>query len=545
MDYSIMIINSPKSIIKYESDTVLDLINPPKGSKTKSEYHNFINNILCIYDTEKYDGTIPVFWTKHKNDQERIADTNSTLKELKPDNSYYIIALNNNNFPITIPSVNFVSSLSNIAPNPIKNYCSESISIDYLGTDIHNIILDSNIYKIHAQLNRLIPNKNYYYELTPIYSNWPAYIYPQSGFINNNTTDNTNNTSGIINSIFRYYSSGEPYTPTIPYSSIDYSVKHFDENIFSLIKLSIYNDNNNLLLEDTINIRCNKCLNGPLETPTVSLGHTSENTNNTVVISSLSTPLELNYEKLDPKIEYGIEFFTINGNWPSKISPHTSDINPETLYTDEDNQYYKGSIICNFSFLYKYTFTQEDNINLQFFTEPYNQESFISKNLFQHLGVKLIDKTNNSIVNTDDIIIQSTSGLKPDYECINNLHLSINDTNYSYPTFLSSDNRPGSEITVDRFCCDKDQLLTVNVSGACCGEPYIYNFYSSNPLVSIQPSSGTVSFGNGEGNIAVLYNLNNRPGTSLMVSLYHPRTNYYLTDSVILRCPNIKPFTPS
>ena len=78
-----MIINSLKSIFRYESSEYLDLMHVPSINADNNlyiEYNNFINSIETIYGTQQFDGTIPVFWTQNAID-------NASIKESNPKNA--------------------------------------------------------------------------------------------------------------------------------------------------------------------------------------------------------------------------------------------------------------------------------------------------------------------------------------------------------------------------------------------------------------------------------------------------------------------------
>jgi len=275
-----MIIYSIKSLITYESSEALDLVNPPKFVIDKNlytDYYNFINSIQIIYSTKEKDGTIPVFWTKIKNNLtlEREADPNSTLIRLEPGQSYYIVLLDKSKLPVKIPKPldkkSFLHLENNEQVDPEPCYiepCRNNIVI--LEDSHRNISLNSDTgatTNIHIPISGLIPDKNYTFIIEPIDSNWPNKLSKTSGTISRNSPlDQYGYVTSSIDSKFMYlYIDGENnFSNSLPYTLIDTSKTNHSQNIFSLFWLKIYEDNN-LVNLDTINILCDTCV--PTQTP--------------------------------------------------------------------------------------------------------------------------------------------------------------------------------------------------------------------------------------------------------------------------------------
>lgn len=273
-----MIINSLKTSFTYQSNEVLDLIIAPEESVDHNlyiDYNNFINAIAFIYGDQNNDGTIPVFWTKIKNNitLEREADQDSTLKELEPNKSYYIVVLDNRYLPLKVPnplnSKIFLTSNKQTQTNKCDISCDNQLSI--ISSDHRTISLNSStgFYKdIHIQLSGLLPNKEYFYSIEPIFSNWPNKLSQQSGVIlRNSPLDNSGYISSSIDTKFLYLSDElDPLDESLPYLLVDITKDSHSKNVFSLFALKIFNDHNELIANDTINIVCDSCI--PTKTPT-------------------------------------------------------------------------------------------------------------------------------------------------------------------------------------------------------------------------------------------------------------------------------------
>lgn len=552
-----MTIYYQNSIFKYDGETSFNLMHPPKNIQNISNYYKFINNVSHIYGPTKSDGTIPVFFTKIvASTTQRQPDPNSTLTNLDPGKTYYIVLTSEKNLPLNIPynitSEEFLLSKSkdcstNLCQNDISCYGSP----DTLVKNYRDIELTNHYtYDIDLTIGNLNPSEKYLYEIQPVYSNWPAKLSSLSGQIEkpSHELNNLGHTSGIIKSLFSYYPSGEDYSNSIPYdSNIDINSNFYFKNIFSILNLSIYSENMDLLFSDNINIKCNNCLpNKNRQSPIFKLSDTEENFNNIdEILCTESIPLYINYSGLDPSKTYSIYFSSDGSNWPSRILPKTQNIIPESLYEDpESNMVYgKGSIVANFTFSPVYN-PFGSWPNLQYNLEPFYKEKFIDNNVYNILSLSINESSEN--IYKQSIIVRGNINSNNE-DCIDSLYVQFDDTNNTYPSGgLTETNRPGAEISLsDKLCCNKDQILTATISGACCGKEYNYRFYHSNPYVSLSPLSGTISFGDGIGKIATIYNLNNRPGTTVRLVVLDTENSVYAVDNIILRCPNKIPTLPT
>jgi hypothetical protein len=301
-----------------------------------------------------------------------------------------------------------------------------------------------------------------------------------------------------------------------------------------------------LLFSDQMDIRCNGCLpNKNREKPIFKLSNEKGSFSDVNEILCTGTKsIFINYSGLDPSKVYSFGFFSVASNWPAKISPKTQEIKPEILYVDSESNmvYGSGSIETYFKFSPVYN-PFGSWPNLQYNLESFYKEKFIENNIYNILSLSIDESSEN--IYKDSIIVRGN--IKSENEdCIDSLYVKFDDTNNIYPSGgLTENNRPGSEINLsNKLCCNQDQILTATISGACCGKEYNYRLYNSNPLVSITPLSGTIAFGDGTGKIAAIYNLNNRPGTTVRLVISDPVNNVYAVDNIILRCPNKVPVLP-
>ncbi len=553
----IMTIYFQNSVFQYDGETSFDLINPPKDIRNIPDYHKFINSILYIYGPTKSNGTIPVFYTKTASSTtQRQPDPNSTLTSLDPNQTYYIVLTSEENLPLNIPynitSEEFLSSKNKDCNNTQVCYDVSCYGKpDILSKDYRDIQLTNKyMYDIDLIVTSLSPSQRYLYEIQPVYSNWPAKLSSLSGHIESSSSElnHLGHTSGIIKSLFSYYPSGTDYSNSIPYdSNIDTDSNFYFKNIFSILNLSIYSENMDLLFSDNLNIKCNNCLpNKNRNPPTFKLSNTKDHFDNLEeILCTGSMSLYVNYSGLDPSKTYSMSFFSAASNWPSRILPKTQNIIPESLYEDPDSNmvYGKGSLPVNFTLSPVYNPFGSWS-NLQYNLEPFYKEKFVDNNIYNILSLSISESFKN--VYRESVIIKGNIESNNE-DCIDSLYVKFDNTSNVYPSGgITETNRPGAEINLsDKLCCNKDQILTATISGACCGKEYNYRFYSSNEYVSLSPLSGTMSFGDGIGKIATIYNLNNRPGTTVRLVVLDTTNNVYAVDNVILRCPNKIPTLPT
>jgi hypothetical protein len=536
-----MIIQKKQSIIAYKADRSFNLMREPLNDRLNFVYHNFLNNVLCIYGDQKKNGSIPVFWTKNiVGSTNRSPHESSTLTELSPNQTYYILLINENKIPIEIPehitSKEFLQTESIESNCELTDYCDGQPVIG--STSHRNIVLtqaSGYSYNIDIPITNLYPNTSYDFSITSNYSNWPAQLSTTLGSIERaSLTNNIGYTSGVLRSVFSYIPSGSSLSNSIPYSGIDTNDVFYTKNIFSILNLSIYSDNK-LLIKDTINIKCYDCLPiDKIDNPTITLSQKEGIKTNVVQLSginNLSTSVFATYDKLDSTKTYELEFDSLGSNWPCFIGPKNIFVKPQKLYSVSGITYGSGSVEAIFRFS-PISNPSGSWSNLPYNLDSFYNEEFIKQNLYNNLQVKLKDVDN---IYSDSLMIRGIDNISPETQCVDKLVIKFDNSNLSYPV-LTTINRPGSEFTLDKTCCSKDQILNISINGACCGSNYNYYFSSSNPSVSIAPSSGVVAFGDGSGRVSCVYNLNGVPGATIRFKLQDSKNNQFATDDIIVRC---------
>lgn len=537
------LINFLQTTFVYNAEESLDLINAPNQESDYAlytRYNSFINGVLAIYGTQKNDGTIPVFWTTQNTDSTlRYADSKSTLKKLDPQQTYYIIAVSNDHLPLTIPhpvgSTEFLkNNISNNSSTKLINF-NNNVKIN---PSYKNIQLDDSTENTHffnIEISGLIPNYSYAYNIKPIFSNWPCDFSKLSGSIDvGGPVDANGYTSSNIKSFFEYKYCNDlsQCYESVPYTLIDRNNPSYINNIFSIFELEIL-QNNNKILSDSFTITCNECIDIK-KCPSTEISQSIINLNNTYY-----TNLTFKYYNLDPNEIYRYNISSIGSNWPSRIDNISGVIYPENLYVEDEVLYSSGSLDVLFAFG---TDTEMPIgwSNLDYVPEVYQNESFMKNNIYTHLNFELIGQhcTNP----TSSILIKCNNCIPTPEDCITDLKISLpyqppNDL--AYPSFLSFTRRPAAETNVAYFCCDFDQNLEINISGACSGEIYDYNF-TSYPNLTISPNSGSFSFSKGVGKISHLVNLNNNISSVVHFSATHRNSGKKATDAMIIRCSGFR-----
>lgn len=535
-----------KSIFQYAGDIKFDLINQPDEKVDYGlfvDYNNFLKNIETIYGTQRDDGTIPVFWTKQNDSSSlsRIADPYSTLKYLEPNESYYIILSNNDCLPLKIPqqtnSKDFLEN-NNFANKENINIFNDLSSIVIKNNEDLTINLTKSSgydHELNIKIDGLIPNENYSYSISPIFSNWPSNLSSFSGLIDRSGPVNDGGfVSSTIKSYFKYASC--PYlsecTSNIPYSLIDITNNSYTHNIYTLLNLKIYKDNK-LTLSDTITITCDDCINRQKK-PTIKT-----NTKNIVLNNQYYTMINIEYDYLDPNRPYQYSIKGAGSNWPSRIDKDTDTIKHTDFKVEDGNTYSYGSIEILFAYALSANNLPQDWSNISYNLENYYPENFMKNNIYTRLNISLEDLVNNNIV-SNTLTIKCNNCLPHIPNCVDDLVISLP---YSPPTptyypFLSYSRRPSAETNLDLYCCDFDQHILVNISGACSGELYNYTI-DSYPTIKIVPQTGQFSFTSGFGTFSALANLSNLESSVIQVVATHKNSGKSVSDSMILRCSGL------
>jgi len=535
-----ILIYSSRSLFTYVGES-LDLFNPPDQSNQElySSYFKFINSILSIYATTKSNGSIPVFWTKIDNADKltRKPDESSTLRKLDNKQSYYIVLDDNVSLPLEVPSPltldQFSCSQNNINCTE-KNQLLSNVSccsFPVITDNNHqNIELTSNyVTGISIPISGLSPNKKYYYNITPLASNWPAKIYPSSGFIErNNPTDSKLQTSAKLELLFSYIDINA--SNNIPQSIINQDNK----NIFTFLNLSISEENcQNNLLQDNINILCNDCLgelgSGVKICPELTFDEEM------ITASTEKTKIKLNYNNIDITKNNYFNISSESANWPISISNRSGVIIPQQIYTNVNNNkvYGSGSLFLDFTFNSTSSEPSVGWSNLNYSLDPNYRNKYIKKNIYAALNASIITET-DCLTQTSKAIIICDDCLEADeLSCINQANIVINETDINY--YQLSQQRPDAESSVPLQCCDQDRHIDVNITNICPDEEYVFKFVT-HPYVPITPISGVFTSSSNSFKMSALTNLNDLEATNIECIVTHKDTNDSVSDSMILRC---------
>jgi hypothetical protein len=542
-----MLIHNIKSTFIYSGGSEFDLINPPEISNYKLyvEYSNFINNIVAIYGNQRSDERIPIFWTKQQSNDTilRVADPDSTLRSLIPGNIYYIICLNDTVLPFQIPETTNAKNFLKIDPPKIGPTFAVCENIVPVSTQHRNINLSKesgSILPLSIDISGIFPNNNYYYTISPIFSNWPATITQMSGFLERGGPTGVDGlVSSSIKTIVSYESCEtiSECTGNIPYSLIDTDNNYFNKNIFTLLNLNIYDEISELVFTDTINIQCDDCIPlldykiGKIYNPILTIDQPQYELSGSNFVNVIAS-----YDKVNPFKTYTYHFDSLGANWPCRIRNASGSFVPEHVYKDSDGKIYgSGTIGSIFTFATSSWISDPSWANLNYALETYSDEAFIKNNLYAVLVLKIKD---------DDVDVSSCFTSVRCLDCFpeqidcSALSLKINNTNLSYST-LTDTSRPGAEITLQQSCCDQDQHIYVDISGACSNSIYSYKF-DSYPNILISPSSGNFSFSSASGRISAVANLNGQKLTTIQFTAKHSGDNTFATDSMIMRCRPIE-----
>lgn len=539
-----MLIHNTKSTFVYDGGSEFDLINPPEVSNYQLyvDYSNFINKIIAIYGDQRGDDRIPIFWTKQRSDTSisRVADPDSTLRSLIPGKVYYIICLNDTVLPLYIPETTNSKEFLKInppKPEPSEVICEQVIPVSTHYRDINLSKSSGSTLPLNIEISGIFPNKNYLYTIAPIFSNWPATVTQMSGYLERGGPIGSDGLiSSSIKTILSYESCEtiSQCTGNIPYSLIDTDNNYFHKNIFTLLNINIYDETSSIVFTDTINILCDDCI--PLLDYTVGKKY-----NPTLNINQSQFELTLNnfvdisasYNKINPFNTYSYSFESVDANWPCRIRNISGSFVPEYVYKDTDGKLYgSGTIKSIFTFATSSGLSDPNWSNLDYTLETYSDQNFIKNNLYAALKLIIKDDTDSEL-SSCFTSVRCVDCFPYQTDC-SALSLKINDTNLSYNT-LTDTSRPGAEITLEQSCCDRDQHIYVDITGACPTTVYNYKF-TSYPDILISPSSGYFSFSAHSGRISAVANLNGQDATTIQFTAQQSGTNTFATDSMIMRC---------
>ena len=547
-----MIIQSINNIIKYTGAEIFDLLNPPSPDSEGSlyrDYFNFIQSVDFIYgsqDPETY--IIPVFNTVSDPTTNKILpDKSSTLRFLVPGQSYFVKIKSSTYLPVQLPTpfglYDFIYKDYNPNMSEVVDNCCAVVTVD---SKIIN--MSSNVYSINATINNAKSNEKYYYEFTPVYSNWPANITPMSGYVTTVSEHNQDFAIGKIESTFIYAKELFDDIISIPYT-LDKNIKsnYYTDNIFSILNLKVYDPQCNCAIyDDNIIISCDSCVNS-YSCPNISLAYTSQNSGKGHISATLTN--------LQPNTEYAYEFSTKSANCTARVSPLSG-----TIITGGEDEI--ENIYAFFKFCENNNFDECNLPSTSLVTDP-----LIAKTVFQNLIFTL--KTDNSELcsvvekplliscdncfeatdfNTSITFSKPTSSEGGTIRSNTYYPYPLLD-NISYSHWLGTTYRPEIEHVIHNGeakaypnssgllvpCCEKSMPLRLEVNNAISGDKYLFDIYSY-PEIDVVPRTGIISFSEGEGNFSVLVNARGQQSSSLHVVLTHEKSNKQASDSTIVSC---------
>jgi hypothetical protein len=211
---------------------------------------------------------------------------------------------------------------------------------------------------------------------------------------------------------------------------------------------------------------------------------------------------------LIPGNEYSYSFESVAANWPSKISPISGTFVAKSYSENIDSvfSFCPTSGDCNNYF----THTTDSNIN----------KDYAQKNIFSNIKIKLYPAQNSDCpIMTDNILIKCNKCLP--------------DGSYYRPKVTIS----GSpRLSLSNTCCSIPIPLTINVNGADPGETYTFMVENWPNTILANPSSGTVSFGDGVGKVSTMINMSGVPAGVVKFSLTDPVTNETFVDFSSITC---------
>lgn len=166
-------ISSQYSIHRYVGREPLNLMASP-DPEYDLMWNRLIDNVLTIHATEKTDGSIPFFYTSLSDQtNKRQPNSNSTLTELSPGESYYFVTRSQANLPLALPEVGGKLIGCDLAD------CSR-VEIQEL-SDYNLVGKNNNKQFVNVCVSGLTCGEKYSFDFSTSVSNWPTYISPISG----------------------------------------------------------------------------------------------------------------------------------------------------------------------------------------------------------------------------------------------------------------------------------------------------------------------------------------------------------------------------
>jgi hypothetical protein len=362
-------ITTLNSLFTYTGGYELNLMQPPADSKLNKLYNDLIDKIYMIFGNQRPDGSIPVFYTQERivrgviDRTIRLPSIESTLKSLKPGESYYCIARSANNLPIELPQTSNFSQFISIDPNDNNykkfqsllqlisfenTYNSNSVAgiqtlsnidccpkLEILDIDVKSNILTIDGFKntIKIKFKNLVANTNYFYFIEPVFSNWPVKITPIKGNIKKNS-----NTSEFVEHTVTLFYTTYPAVADADDDVFDFSLqnpsqtRYYEQNsINTALNVTIVHENSE---------KCNpvsKIFNVVPKLPDSMCHNVKIYPSGTVYLNKVAGQ-EYNVQQhihamvtnLDPNIDYKYYFVPRSVSWPSKIQPISGILYPNS-----------------------------------------------------------------------------------------------------------------------------------------------------------------------------------------------------------------------
>ena len=548
-----MIINSLKSIFRYESSEYLDLMHVPSINADNNlyiEYNNFINSVETIYGTQQFDGTIPVFWTQNAIDNASIKESNpnSTLRMLVPQESYFVVVSNINSLPLKIPEplglVGFVDSGPAPEQEAEKQHmdltkCCPNIEILSGTGNLLSLTSANPTQQINIRASQLLPNTTYTYRLDTLFTNWPAALSHATGSIFTSGPTVNGFTSGIINAQLTYHSN--PTDTRDKYTGVafdrqlypitqtaDLLKKYYEKGIFTILQATIENTECKNY-SDAVTIQCNGCLDVPASPPQApGACHTIE-TNQKVSVAGVQELVSATIKGLKTGSAYTYSFNTLSANWPCNIHPLTGSL----IQTGD------GTAVIQSWFRFCSDSTDTLCPNLDFTIDPYLDSVHLAKNIYAYLelSVRPVGNTASCDNITSQISINCSSCLPASTTSSFGVTFQNNISPTAYPAIVKTGGtRPSEEISVSSTCCADNIVLTANIVGAVVGDEYSFEYKTFPEQLSVIPASGMIAFGAATGKMVGMAYLNNQPEGVIQLVLTNTKTNQSGMDSLLIRC---------
>lgn len=546
-----MILQSINNVIKYEGSQILNLMQPPSpdvGGGLYRDYFNFIDAVDFIYGTQDpVTGRIPVFTTiLDITTNKTIPDSNSSLNFLIPGQSYYIKMKTDTVLPVRLPvPIGLSDFLYKPTPDSKATLCEINTSVELNTRSI--TLNNSNTHYITASIKNAKSNQKYFYEFTPVFSNWPASLSPMSGYITTVAEPQQVLASGNIEATFTYAQKLFDDIISIPYTrNKNIGSSYYNDNIFTILNFKVTDPSSNCAIyNDNISIYCKSCVDS-YSCPKITLSSTG---------SGKTRYITANITNLQPSTEYIYEFGTDSSNCAANISPASG-----IIFSDKSSQ--SGTIYG----VFKFCDNPLTNCNLpstNLFSDP-----FVAKTIFQNLSftIRTYDETLCPIIKESTLLSCDNCFESTNFNTSISFSLPLvseggsvvrGKTYYPYPLldnisydhFNSTVYRPEIEHVVNNGlarvnsgssgllvpCCEKSIVLQLEVTGAISGDKYLFDIYSY-PPIDIVPNTGIVSFGEGSGSFSVLANPNGQKSSSLHAILTHEKSNKQASDSTIVSC---------